>query len=51
MLVMKETLWENNLNFVQGVSVMYIHFIVIIIIVSEKNEALLFCHPLYELKR
>jgi hypothetical protein len=40
--IMKEISWENNLNVVQGVSVMYIHFIVIIIIVSEKKEALLF---------
>jgi hypothetical protein len=39
---MKETLWKNNLNLVKDVYILYVHFIAILIIVSEKKcEALL----------
>jgi hypothetical protein len=43
---MKETLWKNNLNFVNDVLVTYINLIVIVVIVSEKQwEALLSYRP------
>jgi hypothetical protein len=37
MLIMKETLWINNLNFVKDVPILYVNFIIIAIIVSEKK--------------
>jgi hypothetical protein len=36
---MKETLWKNNLNFVKDVYLLYVHFIKILIIVSEGKNA------------
>jgi hypothetical protein len=36
-LVMKKTLWKNNLDFVKDVPVIYVSFIIIAIIVSEKK--------------
>jgi hypothetical protein len=34
---MEETLWKNNLNFVKDVPTIYVSFIIIVIIVSEKE--------------
>jgi hypothetical protein len=34
-LIMKETLWKNNLNFVKNAPMIYVSFIIIVIIVSE----------------
>ena len=48
LLVMKQTLWKNNLNFVNDVCMLYVHFITILIIVFEKKrEALLSYLPSY----
>jgi hypothetical protein len=42
MLIMKETWWKNNLNFVKDVPMVHVNFIAIVIRVSEKKyEALL----------
>jgi len=48
LLIMKKTLWKNNLTYVKDVYILYVHFIAIIIIVSEKKcEALLSYRPWY----
>lgn len=36
-------LWKNNLNFVKYMSVLYIHFIITVITVSEQNRRHHFC--------
>jgi hypothetical protein len=36
-LIMKETLWKNNLNFVKDVPMIYVSLIIIVVIVSEKK--------------
>lgn len=35
--IMKETFWENNLNFVEDIPMIYANFIIIIVIVSEEK--------------
>jgi hypothetical protein len=47
--IKKETLWKNNLNFVEDVPKIYVNFIITVIIVSEreKKEALLSYRPWY----
>ena len=35
-LIMKQTLWKNNLNFGKDMSMIYVNLIIIVIIVSEK---------------
>jgi hypothetical protein len=45
MLKMKEILWKYNLNSIKDVPKVYVYFIMIEIIVSEKNEAILSYHP------
>jgi hypothetical protein len=43
-LIMKETLWKNNLNFAEDVPMLYIDFIATVIILSEKKyESLVYC--------
>lgn len=42
---MKEILWKYNLNSIKDVPKVYVYFIMIEIIVSEKNEAILSYHP------
>jgi hypothetical protein len=37
-LIMKKTLWKNNLNFLKVVPMTYVNFITIVIIISEKNR-------------
>jgi hypothetical protein len=37
-LIMKETLWKNNLNFVKDTSMIYVNFIIIVITASEKGN-------------
>jgi len=37
-LVMQETLWKNDLNFVKEVPTIYVNFIVVVIIVVRKNR-------------
>jgi len=47
MLIMKETLWKNNLNFVNYVSMIYVDFIIIVIVISEtKIGGINFAPPL-----
>jgi hypothetical protein len=44
MLIMKETLWKNNLNFAKDVTMLYVNFIATVIILSEKKyESLVYC--------
>ena len=46
-MIMKETLWKNNLNFVNYVSVIYVNFIIMVIVVSEtKIGGITFVPPL-----
>jgi hypothetical protein len=46
-LIMKETLWKNNLNFVNYVSMIYVNFIIIVIVISEtKIGSITFVPPL-----
>ena len=50
MLIVKETLWKNNLNFVKDVPMIYVNFIITVIIVSEgekKKVMLLLYQPSY----
>jgi hypothetical protein len=43
-LIMKETLWKNNLNTAKDVPMLYINFIATVIILSEKKcESLVYC--------
>jgi len=35
--IMKETLWENNMNFVKDIPMIYANFIIIVIVVSEEK--------------
>jgi len=37
-LIVKETLWKNNLNFVKDVPMIYVNFIITVIIVSEGEK-------------
>jgi len=37
MLIAKETLFKNNLNVVKGVPLVYVNFIIIVIILPEKE--------------
>jgi hypothetical protein len=36
-VIMKETLWKNNLNFVKDVPMIYVNFITILIVVFESK--------------
>ena len=38
MLIVTETLWKNNLNFVKDVPMIYVNFIITVIIVSEGEK-------------
>jgi hypothetical protein len=44
-VLIMETLWKNNLNFVKDVPMIYVSFIITVIIVSEKKQAMLSYHP------
>lgn len=44
-LIMKETVWKNYLNFVKDVTMIYVHFTITVIKVSKKKIGILF-HPL-----
>jgi hypothetical protein len=35
---MRETLWKNNINFVNDVAMIYVNFITIVIIVSDEKK-------------
>lgn len=35
--IMKETLWENNMNFVKIIPMIYANFILIVFVVSEEK--------------
>ena len=51
MLIMKETLWKSNLNYVKDVPMMCVNFITSVIIVSgKKYEQLLSSCLLYSLR-
>jgi hypothetical protein len=45
-LIMKETLWKNNLNFEKLILITYINFIVIVITVSKKKRKRFFVQTL-----
>jgi hypothetical protein len=34
---MKETLWKNHFNFVKDMHMIYVHFIIVVIIISKKK--------------
>jgi hypothetical protein len=36
-LMTKETLWKNNVNFIKDVLVIFVHLIIIVMIVCEKK--------------
>jgi len=36
-LIMKENVWKNYLNFVKDVTMIYVHFTIIVIKVSKKK--------------
>jgi hypothetical protein len=36
-LIMRDTLWKNNFNFVKHIPMMYVNFLIIVVIVSEKK--------------
>ena len=43
-LIMKEILWKNNLNFAKDVPMLYVNFIATLIILPEKKyESLVYC--------
>jgi hypothetical protein len=44
-LIMKDILWKNHLNFVKDVCMIYVCFIITVIVVSEKK--ILLYHPSY----
>jgi hypothetical protein len=48
-LIMKRTLWKNNLKFIKDVPIIYVNFIIAISIFSggEKSDALLLYQPFY----
>jgi hypothetical protein len=48
---MKETLWKNDLKFVKVVPMIYINFVLIVIIVSEKKYEALFSYFSSSLKQ
>jgi hypothetical protein len=35
--IMKEALWESNINFVKDVPVIYANYIIIVVVVSEEK--------------
>lgn len=37
MFIMKEALWESNINFVKDVPVIYANYIIIVVVVSEEK--------------
>jgi hypothetical protein len=45
-LIMKKTLWKNNLNFVKGVHMICVSFITNVIIVAEEKKRHYFISPL-----
>ena len=46
-----EAVWRNNLNFIKDVPVIYVNFIILVIIVSEKKiEGITFLPPLVQHK-
>jgi hypothetical protein len=48
-LIMKDTLWKNNLNFVKDVPMIYVNFIRTVVVASDKKkigDIILVC-PLY----
>jgi hypothetical protein len=47
-LLMKETLWKNHVNFVKVVPITYVNFIVIVITVYEKKETFFVPTPVFE---
>ena len=51
MLIITEALWRNNLNFIKNVPMIYVNFIILVIIVSEKKiEGITFVLPLIQYK-
>jgi len=46
-LIITETLWENNLNFVKDVPMMYVNFVINVIVSEKKNRRYYFCTNLH----
>jgi hypothetical protein len=38
MMIMQETLWKNNLNYVKDVPLIHVHFIIAVTVVPEKKK-------------
>ena len=51
-LLIMDTLWKNNLNFVKDVPIVHVNFVITVIIVYKKKRGGILSHrPLYHFKQ